>query len=305
VAYAITSPEAKRQQALLGAHVVYFFGKSIQATSFGTAIEQQASLGKSLFEGGLAEQALTSDKGLGDIKVVEYDGSDYLATTGKLPSYSSKALPKDYPVPEAGAMVLISLSEATSSVSAAGLTILLVGFFGIILIFVAISLTARKILHPLEEIEIGVNDIINGNLDRTFEPVGSDLDGLANALNVMLARLLGRPEPGEEEFDEDGNIIRNEVQLPRIHQSGAIDLKQAEAEALAAEPFNDYLKRVHGEYVAAQQANGETNTTSYDDFVKKLQTNEGPLKQKYGAREVRFKVVTKDGKVTLKPLPIM
>lgn len=305
VAYAITSPEAKKQQALLGAHVVYFYGKAIHATSFGSAKEQRASLGKSLFEGGLAEQALTSKKGLGDIKIVEYSGSDYLATTGRLPRYSSKALSKDYPAPEAGAMVLISLSKATSSVGAAGLTILLVGFFGIVFVFIAISLTSKRILQPLEEIEIGVNDIINGNLDRTFEPVGSDLDGLANALNVMLARLLGRPEPGEEEFDEDGNIIRSEVQLPRVNQSGAVDLKQAEAEALAAEPVADYLRRIHGEYTEAQKANGDSVSSNYDDFVKKLQTNEASLKQKYGAREVRFKVVSEGGKVTLKPLPIM
>jgi hypothetical protein len=305
VAYSITAPEAMKQHKLLGAHVVYFYGDSIHATSFGTAKEQQAPLGKTLFEGGLAKEALTSDKGLGQIKGVTYNGNDYLATTGRLPRYSSKALAKDYPAPEAGAMVLISLSDATSSVGAAGLTILLVGLIGILMVFVAISLTSKRILHPLEEIEIGVNDIINGNLDRTFEPVGSDLDGLANALNVMLARLLGRPEPGEEEFDEEGNIIRSEVQLPRIHQSGAIDLKQAEAEALAAEPVAVYLQRIHSEFVAASAASGDTATSNFEEFVKKLQENEGVLKQKYGAREVRFKVVSADGKVTLKPLPIM
>ncbi len=305
VAYAITSPEAKKQHELLGAHVVYFYGKSIHATSFGSAKEQQAELGKNLFEGGMAEKALASKKGLGPIKTINYSGEEYLATTGRLPRYSSKTLSDGYPAPEAGAMVLVSLSKATSPVGAAGLTILLIGFLGIVFVFVAISLTSKRILHPLEEIEIGVNDIINGNLDRTFEPVGSDLDGLANALNVMLARLLGRPEPGEEEFDEEGNIIRNEVQLPRIHQSGAIDLKQAEAEALAAEPVADYLRRIHGEFTNAQAANGEAGSPSYDEFVKNLQANEGALKQKYNAREVRFKVVNEGGKVTLKPLPIM
>ena len=30
----------------------------------------------------------------------------------------------------------------------------------------------------------------------------ADFDGLANALNVMMSRLTGRPEPGEE--DEEG-----------------------------------------------------------------------------------------------------
>lgn len=305
VAYAITAPEAKRQQALLGARVVYFLGNGIHTSSFGTANEQKGSLGKSLFEGGLAEQALSADNGLGDIKEVNHRGDSYIATTGRLPRYSSKKLGKDYPQPQAGAMVLISLTEASSSVATAGLAILLVGFFSIVLLLLGISLTSRRILQPIEEIEVGVNDIINGNLDRTFDPVGSDLDGLANALNVMLARLLGRPEPGEEEFDDDGNIIRSTPSLPVRQGSGPMDQKQAEAEALASEPRDAYLSRVHSEFAAAQAAAGDTSDVNYDDFVKKLLGNEAVLKEKYGAREVRFKVVVDNEKVTLKPVPIM
>lgn len=307
VAYAISSAEAKKQQTLLGAHVAYFYGDAIHATSLGSAKEQQATLGKILFgDDGLAKQALTSKKGHGDIKVVTHGGEEYLATTGRLPRYSSKDV-NETPF-MAGAMVLISLSKAKESIGMVGMSLLLVGFLSIVMVLIAIQLTAKNILHPLEEIEIGVNEIINGNLDRTFEPVGSDLDGMANALNVMLARLLGRPEPGEEEFDEDGNIIRADIQLPMRNPTGqhmALDAKQADAVALAAEPTESYLRRVHSEFVAAQTANGESGDVSYDDFVAKLHKNEGPLKQKYGAREVRFKVVTEDGKVTLKPVPIM
>lgn len=305
VAYAITAPEAMRQQALLGAKVVYFSGKAIHTSSFGMAGEQQSSLSKLLFDGGLAKQALTSEKGLGDIKAVEHRGDTYIATTGRLPRYSSKKLGADYPEPQAGAMVLISLTEASSLVSTAGMAILLVGFIGIVFLLLGINLTTKRILHPIEEIEVGVNDIINGNLDRTFQPVGSDLDGLANALNVMLARLLGRPEPGEEEFDEDGNIIRSEAMLPARPGSAPLDQKQADAEALAHEPMESYLKRVHAEFSAAQVAAGESAPVDYDEFVKRLITNEASLKQKYGAREVRFKVVSENGKVSLKPVPIM
>jgi hypothetical protein len=305
VAYAISDKEAKHQHKLLGADVVYFHLKEIAATSFATKTEVEGWLGKTLFEGGLAKEALAAESGLSDIKPVSHGGEEYLVTAGRLPRYSSKALLADYPEPGAGAMVMISKTKAGESVGMIGMLILFVGFGSAILLFVAINLTAKRILQPLEEIEIGVNDIINGNLDRTFEPVGSDLDGLANALNVMLARLLGRPEPGEEEFDEDGNIIRSQVQLPQISHSGTIDMKQAEAEALAAEPLQDYLRRVHREYEAAQHALGDTSPVEYEGFVTKLQANEVALKQKYGAREVRFKVVSEGGKVTLKPLPIM
>jgi hypothetical protein len=78
----------------------------------------------------------------------------------------------------------------------------------VIVALLTMVLTARRILRQADEIELGISDIINGNLDRTFRPVGSDLDGLANALNVMLARLLGRAEPGEEEYDDEGNVVR-------------------------------------------------------------------------------------------------
>lgn len=305
VAYAITQPEARKQEALLGARVVYFYDKGIHTSSFGSAKEQQSSIGKLLFDGGLAEQALTAKSGLGDIRTVSHGGKEYLATTGRLPRYFSKKVVEGYPSPKAGAMVLISLTDASKSVGSAGMAILMVGFLGIVLVLLGMHLAARRILHPLEEIENGVNDIINGNLDRTFESVGTDLDGFANALNVMLARILGRPEPGEEEFDEDGNVIQTHAHLPHMNQTGPIDVKQAEAEALAAEPLETYLHRVHSEFIAAKQALDDHAEVDYQDFVKKLMANEASLKQKYGAREVRFKVVTDEGKVTLKPVPIM
>jgi hypothetical protein len=36
-----------------------------------------------------------------------------------------------------------------------------------------------------------------------------------------------------------------------------------------------------------------------------VRQNEATLRSKYQSRAVRFKVVTKDGKVTLKPVPIV
>jgi hypothetical protein len=147
-----------------------------------------------------------------------------------------------------------------------------------------------------------VIDIINGNLDRTFRPVGLELDGLANGLNVMLARLLGRPEPGEEEFDEDGNqIIQGRVEFDEGDGAPAPDPDLA---ALAQESEPDYYKRVYTEYVAARKASGHPDEVSFENFIAKLKVNEGKLKAQYQCRAVRFRVVMKDGKVTLKPVPI-
>ncbi len=60
-----------------------------------------------------------------------------------------------------------------------------------------------RFIRPLDKIELGVAEIINGNIDYKFKPVGPDFEGLSNGLNVMLARLLGREEPNEDEPEEE------------------------------------------------------------------------------------------------------
>ncbi len=66
-------------------------------------------------------------------------------------------------------------------------------------------LTALRFIKPLDKIELGVAEIINGNIDYMFKPVGPDFEGLSNGLNVMLARLLGREEPNEDEAEEEAD----------------------------------------------------------------------------------------------------
>ena len=49
---------------------------------------------------------------------------------------------------------------------------------------------------------------------------------------------------------------------------------------------------------------GSPDDVSFENFIAKLKVNEGKLKAQYQCRTVRFRVITKDGKVTLKPVPI-
>jgi len=165
-------------------------------------------------------------------------------------------------------------------------------------------LAHRRMIAQVDHIELGVTDIINGNVDRTFRPVGQELDGLANGLNVMLARLLGRPEPGEEEFDEEGNpIIPGRVEFEETEE-GAKPQTDPDLAALAQESEPDYYKRVFTEYVAQRKAAGSPDDVSFENFIAKLKVNEGKLKAQHQCRAVRFRVVVNDGKVTLKPVPI-
>jgi hypothetical protein len=187
------------------------------------------------------------------------------------------------------------------------LFILLLGGGALAIAMLGVYLSHRRLMAQVDQVEQGVTDIINGNVDRTFRPVGDELDGLANGLNVMLARLLGRPEPGEEEFDDDGNpIIPGRVEFDESESTaaskpGGVDPDIA---ALAQESEPDYYKRVYTEYVAAKRASGKPDEVSFENFIAKIKVNEGKLKAQYNCRAVRFRVITKDGKVTLKPVPI-
>jgi hypothetical protein len=185
--------------------------------------------------------------------------------------------------------------------------ILLLGVGALAIAMLGIYLVHRRLMAQVDQIEQGVTDMINGNVDRTFQPVGTELDGLANGLNVMLARLLGRPEPGEEEIDDEGNpIIPGRVEFDEGEGGGggAAPPPDPDLAALAQEAEPDYYKRVYTEYLAAKRATGHPDEVSFENFIAKLKVNEGKLRAQYQCRAVRFRVVTKDGKVSLKPVPI-
>jgi hypothetical protein len=203
-------------------------------------------------------------------------------------------------------MVLMSISDQTTNVGTVKLFILLLGGGALAIALFGMHLTSRRILHQVDDIELGVAEIINGNLDKTFRPVGEELDGLANGLNVMMARLLGRPEPGEEEYDEDGNpVIPGRVEFDAAEDSNAGPPQPpSDLAALAQEPEPDYYKRLFTEYVDARKQTGHPDDVAFEAFIAKLRVNEGKLKAQYQCKAVRFRVVLKDDKVTLKPVPI-
>lgn len=296
VAYPLNASEASKESNLLGTHVAYFFKGKVRATSFGkTGQANDDAVFKVLYEKGLAKQ--TAEKGLSDVVETTINGEPYVVAAGALPlNLSDKS---------SGGVALMSLAGALEPVNSVKMAILMLGLAGLVISILGIFLTARLILGPAEEIEQGISEIINGNIDYQFKPVGADFDGLANALNVMLARLLGRAEPGEEEYDDQGNVIggTSKVQLADAEPPSAAD---KEALALANEPEADYYRRLYNEFVEAKKKAGDSvEGLNFDGFTAKLRMNEASLKKKYSAKAVRFRVQVKDGQVTLKPVPIL
>jgi len=302
VAYAQTSQQAQLDKRLLGTEIAYYDQQRVVATSFTKGGTNEEDTGKAaqltdLVKGGKVKEG--SDKPT----KVTIDGTTYYAAAVQMPRSTTNArrMPQDYPTMTAGAMVLSSAGDS-SITGTIKMFIILLGVGALAISMLGLYLTHRRLVAQVDQIELGVTDIINGNVDRTFRPVGAELDGLANGLNVMLARLLGRPEPGEEEFDEEGNpIIPGRVDFEEGEEKPAVDPDLAN---LAKESEPDYYKRVFTEYVAARKAAGSPDDVSFENFIAKLKVNEGKLKAQYNCRAVRFRVVTKDNKVSLKPVPI-
>src|SRR5437762_9147868 len=138
-------------------------------------------------------------------------------------------------------------------VSGAGVKVIGFGILAILVALGAAVMTSLRFIKPLDKIELGVAEIINGNIDYQFKPVGPDFEGLSNGLNVMLARLLGREEPNEDEPEEE----QDETSRWRSDQmlveegSGPSASSSPEAGALAQEAEPVYFTRIFNEYVAA------------------------------------------------------
>jgi hypothetical protein len=234
---------------------------------------------------------------------VNVNDGEYLAMGLPMQRQSSKALPADYPAATAAAIVLAPLSNA-GTLGSMKTYVLLFGLAALGLALLGMYLVHRRLISQIDPIEHGVADIINGNIDRTFRPVGAEFDGLANGLNVMMARLLGRPEPGDEEYDDEGNpIVPGRVEFEEAEQPNAAR-PDADLAALAQESEPDYYKRIYTDYLASRKAVNQPDEVSFENFIAKLKVNEGKLKAQYKCKAVRFRVITKDGKVSLKPVPI-
>jgi hypothetical protein len=289
VAYALNAKDAKERAELLGTEVIFFAGTRVVATSF--ARQLLDDLGKQPELARLATEAL-SGKRTAPV-VVELGGEQAVA--------AAVPLPLNFDDRTTGALLVAPTERALGDLAAVRAILWALGIGGAIVALLAMLVTTRLFLHQADEIELGVNEVVAGDTEYMFKPVGSDLDGLAHSLNVMLARLLGRPEPGEEL--EEGAAVKMMLDEQEGQTRASSD---PDVVALAREPEADYLRRTFEEFVAARRANGEgVEGITFDSFTNKLRLSEAGLKKKYNCKAVRFRVTSKDGQVTLKPVPIL
>jgi hypothetical protein len=308
VGYAVTAKDAQAKRDQLGADVGYFFRGQVQTSSFtlggGPDAKEDGNrthaLNAALFGSGDKPGAEALSKGAPTSSFrIALDGQDFLAIAA--PLYAGDKT--------TGFVVMESLSHADAGAGDAGTKIFVFGILAILVALGGIVLTSLRFIKPLDQIELGVAEIINGNIDYTFRPVGPDFEGLSNSLNVMLARLLGREEPNEDAVEDDESEAQrwqsSLMVVEELPGGVAGPTNDPDVQALAAENEASYYPRLYNEYVAAMKAAQKpTKGLSVQMFTAKLRLTEGGLRQKWKCKAVRFRISHQGSEITLKPVPI-
>jgi hypothetical protein len=309
VGYVVTARDAQDKRDLLGTEIAYFHNGKVHTSSFvsegtGDSAKEDGNKTQALNQvlfgstGAWGQQALQRNSPT-EIFGISMDGKEYAAVAAPLHGNAFDNT--------SGVVALASISDALEPGAAVGMKTILLGVLAILVMLVAVVLTANRFMKPLDKIELGVAEIINGNIDYQFKPVGPDFEGLSNGLNVMLARLLGREEPNEDEPEEEQDETSRWRSDQMLVEEGAgpSAAPSPDATALAQESEPVYYTRIFNEYVAALKSQGKpTKGITVQAFTAKLRLIEGGLKQKWKCRMVRFKVNTQGDQATLKPIPI-
>jgi hypothetical protein len=305
VGYVLSAKKAEERRQMLGVEIGFFHDGKMQTSSFvseGTGENAKEDVGKTqalanvLFAGPkLADEALQKNAGTA-IHHFQIEDKDYAVVAAPLPgNFADKS---------SGVVLLASVSDAVTGARAEGQPVVILGVLAILVALGASVLTAKRFIAPLDQIELGVGEVINGNIDYTFKPVGPDFEGLSNSLNVMLARLLGRDEPNEDAVEEEETEVEKwkAEQMTIDEGDGAAS---AGAQALGQEQEAAYYPRLYNEYLAALRALGKpTEGVSVQQFMAKLRLTEAGLKQKWTCKIVRFQMVTQGDQIVFRAVRI-
>ncbi|MBW2736818.1 MAG: cache domain-containing protein [Deltaproteobacteria bacterium] len=304
IAFDFTDAQGKEESDQFDSHVVYFLDGAVRASSFpkdGACVKAINST--MLGANGKAVMAAITSKKSG-IFTVELNGSTYLAAAGSLPPpvtiHGGK--PNGEPAKvtsaaveqKAGYLVLVNRTSRFERITTTRYALL--GFL-IILVLFALAIAwavAKHFVDAEDQLELGVAEVINGDVEYVFDST-DEFEGLANALNVMLARLLGRPEPGDEE--DEASWRADVINIDELTDPSEGD------RALANEAEDVYLSRLHGEYIAARKTAAlSLEGITLASFSQKVKANEAMLKAKHKCEMVRFAVNSSGGKVSLRPV---
>ena len=304
-AWVVSAVTAQANHDLLDTEIGFFHAGKVYASSFVSSVDKSKedvaksqALNNLLFTGEQLAQSTLQSGTPTTVKISEIEGYDFAIVAAPVPgNFADKT---------SGVVLLASLAEGMAGVHAAGMKVIWLGLLAIIVALVASVMTARRFIRPLDKIELGVAEVINGNIDYTFKPVGQDFEGLSNSLNVMLARLLGREEPNEEavEEEEDGGVQKWKAEAMVIEETDG-SAPAATVAALAEEGEASYFPRLFGEYLSTLQKLAQpTEGMSVLAFMAKLSLTEAGLREKWECKVVRFLLAVQGKQISFRPVKI-
>lgn len=248
-------------------------------------------------------------------------GADYVGVTARLP------LAQSVPI----AFAVLGNRTAATQIANVANVILVMLVIGALLVVAYGFAIGTSIMRPIEQIEEGVLQVINGRTDLRLETDSRELGGLAFRINQLLNVFTGTEEASE---DEDGKIsvppseghwkdaafadtTRGSSSGSSSNTNNAVAVAAAGGSAedvvddaavageLSRETEDTYQDRLYREYVQAKQALGENvSNIPKDRFWQRLTGRAEALVQKHGCRMVRFQVHTLDNQVVLRPVLI-
>lgn len=174
-----------------------------------------------------------------------------------------------------------------------GLGVILAGVFGL-------GVLLGQFLKPLEEIDAGIHRIISGDREYFFpfeykEPIAKSL---GETLNLMVAVLLGKPLPEEE----DDTAFFQEA-LKFSEHALARGATPIDPLAVFAMSPDEYYKSLFIDFVSAQQGAGnDMSKLTRMKFLEKVAQNETQLRLRTGKANVRFVVQVVENEVRLHPV---
>ncbi len=179
---------------------------------------------------------------------------------------------------------------------------------GLVLVVVGGWLLGNYISQPINMLEEGLLQILNGQSDKRFELDHPELGGLAFRIDQLLNQLMGVEEdttdaegrvshaPSQKNFT-DAMAVDERRSAASLSETEGVDA--AAATRLAAEPAAEYYARIYREYIAAKKALGEaTDQITEATFVSRIQDMERDASGRLG-RPVRFQVSSTGREVKL------
>lgn len=189
----------------------------------------------------------------------------------------------------------------------------------VLLAILGVSLAAlivQKAYDAIDFILEGAHQIIVGNKDYQFASANEYLNQLGQTLNLMIAILLGKYIPEDE--DEavrlsmrgtlDGGTRGAIAPKDRMLIEAIDEQVVAQTPPVAATGDVDedaYFDRIFDEFIKAKkQVGDDISQVTKQRMAAKLKRAEEKLIEKHGCASVRFDVKIEQNKVTLKPTPI-